>query len=222
VEKSVYSLVLMDQVIKEIDRLAHANSTSRSNLINQILAEYVSFVTPEQRMKGIFEEMTRTFDRNSPLQLQEQPSDAMISFRSAISFKYNPTIRYSIELYRSHDSAIGELKVLTRTSSERLVALLEEFYRSMILLEKAYAKQYFPGKEIRFTVDGGRFYRSFSLPDTDHALSTQEIGKAIANYIKMFDKAMKLFFENCEELHSAVTQIEALYFHYLKNTPVIL
>lgn len=221
-EKSVYSLVLMEDVIKEIDRLAHANSTSRSNLINQILAEYVSYVTPEQRMKGIFEEMTRTFGCNSPLTLQEQPSDAMISFRSAISFKYNPTIRYRVELYRSHDRGIGELKVLTRTSSERLIGLLEEFYRSMILLETAYIKQYFPGKELLFTVDGGRFYRSFSLPDTEHNLSTQEIGKAISSYIKMFDKAMKLFFENCEELHIAVTQIEALYFQYLKNTSVIL
>lgn len=221
-EKSVYSLVLMDDVIKEIDRLAHLHSTSRSNLINQILAEYVSYVTPEQRMKGIFEEITRTFDRNSPLKLQEQPSDAMISFRSAISFKYNPTIRYSVELYRSHDSAIGELKVITRSSSDRLIALLEEFYRSMTLLEKAYAQQYFPGKEINFTVEAGKFYRSFVLPDAEQALTTQEIGKAIAAYIHMFDKAMKLFFENCEELHTAVTGIETLYFRYLKNTPIIL
>ncbi len=221
-EKSVYSLVLMDDIVKEVDRLAHARSTSRSNLINQILAEYVSFITPEQRMKGIFEEMTRTFDRNSPLRLQDQPSDAMISFCSAIRFKYNPTIRYCVELYRSDDDAIGELKVITRTSSDRLIALLEEFYRSIILLEKAYAKQYFPGKDIHFTIDAGRFYRSFALPDHDHMLTTQQIGKAIADYINMFDKAMKLFFENYEDLHIAVTNVEALYFNYLKNTSIIL
>ena len=37
--KSVYSLVLMDEVVDAIDQMAYRNNTSRSNLINQILAE---------------------------------------------------------------------------------------------------------------------------------------------------------------------------------------
>ena len=40
--KSVYSLVLTDDVVAEIDRIAYENGTSRSNTVNQILAEYVS------------------------------------------------------------------------------------------------------------------------------------------------------------------------------------
>jgi len=39
--KSVYSLVLRDEVVAEIDRLAYRMNTNRSNMINQILAEYV-------------------------------------------------------------------------------------------------------------------------------------------------------------------------------------
>ena len=38
--KSVYSLVLMDDVVEQIDRVAYEMNTSRSNMINQILAEY--------------------------------------------------------------------------------------------------------------------------------------------------------------------------------------
>ena len=49
--KSVYSLVLSDDVVAAVDRAAYALGSSRSNLINQILAEYVSFITPEKRRK---------------------------------------------------------------------------------------------------------------------------------------------------------------------------
>ena len=35
-KKSVYSLVLMDDVVKAIDDMAYKLNTSRSNLINQI------------------------------------------------------------------------------------------------------------------------------------------------------------------------------------------
>ena len=52
--KSVYSLVLMDNVVGEVDKLAYEMGTSRSNLINQILAEYVRYTTPEMRMHAIF------------------------------------------------------------------------------------------------------------------------------------------------------------------------
>lgn len=48
VNKSVYSLVLADDVVEAIDRLAYSMNTSRSNLINQILAERVQLLTPEK------------------------------------------------------------------------------------------------------------------------------------------------------------------------------
>ena len=47
-QKSLYSLMLMDDVVREIDRLALQQNTNRSNFINQILAEYVSLMTPEK------------------------------------------------------------------------------------------------------------------------------------------------------------------------------
>lgn len=52
-KRSTYSLILMDDVVAAIDRLAAQQGTSRSNLINQILAEHVSCVTPEQQMRQI-------------------------------------------------------------------------------------------------------------------------------------------------------------------------
>ena len=60
--KSVYSLVLMDNVVSEVDKLAYELGTSRSNLINQILAEYVRYTTPEMRMRAIFDAPIRERD----------------------------------------------------------------------------------------------------------------------------------------------------------------
>ena len=47
--KNVYSIVLSSDVVDKIDRLAYERGTNRSNMINQILAEYVSYTTPEKR-----------------------------------------------------------------------------------------------------------------------------------------------------------------------------
>ena len=51
----MYSLMLAEDVIREVDRLAAENRTNRSNLVNQILAEYVSLVTPEMHIRNIFD-----------------------------------------------------------------------------------------------------------------------------------------------------------------------
>ena len=56
--KAVYSLVLQSDVVEAVDRLAYMRGTSRSALINQILAESVGYVTPERRMAEILETLS--------------------------------------------------------------------------------------------------------------------------------------------------------------------
>ena len=43
--------MLNDEVVREVDAVAHRLGTNRSALINQILAEYVGCTTPERRIK---------------------------------------------------------------------------------------------------------------------------------------------------------------------------
>ena len=52
--KSVYSLVLSDEIVQEIDRMAYEMGQSRSAMINQVLADYVRYTTPEKRMREVF------------------------------------------------------------------------------------------------------------------------------------------------------------------------
>ena len=54
-KKNLYSLTLSDEVVREVDALAHRMGTNRSALVNRILAEYVSVPTPERRWNDIFE-----------------------------------------------------------------------------------------------------------------------------------------------------------------------
>ena len=95
VNKSVYSLVLADDVVEAIDRLAYSMNTSRSNLINQILAERVQLLTPEKRMREIFAKIEQLMD--SRFQTLNQPSDAMMSIKSPLRYKYKPTIQHRAE-----------------------------------------------------------------------------------------------------------------------------
>lgn len=52
-DKNIYSLVLSDDVIDEIDSMARSAGLSRSAMVNQILAEKTRCITPEMRVKQI-------------------------------------------------------------------------------------------------------------------------------------------------------------------------
>ncbi|MBO4862327.1 MAG: hypothetical protein J5535_05475, partial [Firmicutes bacterium] len=110
--KSLYSLMLMDEVVNEIDKLALRQGTNRSNLVNQILAEYVSVSTPEKQIDSIFRRMEELLDRSSELVPMVTPNQLSMSVKSSLEYKYRPTVRYVVQLYRTpQNSAIGELAV---------------------------------------------------------------------------------------------------------------
>ena len=129
--RSIYSLLLMDDVVQAVDQLAYAQNTSRSNMINQILAEYLSVKTPEQRMHDIFEQIETMMVQQKTFQIQFQPSDAMLSVRTALAYKYKPTVRYSIELFRNDPKILGELRVSARTQNAGLLRMLDYFFSIM-------------------------------------------------------------------------------------------
>ena len=134
--KNVYSIVLSADVVEKIDQLAYENGTNRSNMINQILAEYVSYTTPEKRFRDIFVRMENLLTANSFKAME--PSDTMLSLRSALAYKYNPTVKYNVELYRSSTAEIGELRVSLRTQNAGLILYMTEFYRLWSAVEAKY------------------------------------------------------------------------------------
>lgn len=218
--KSVYSLVLSDDVIAAVDRMAYAANMSRSAYINSVLAEAVSYVTPEKRLNNIFGEIEALMSSGS-FQVQNQPSDTMISIRSALRYKYKPVIRYGLEIYRTFDKTIGQLRVSFRTQSERLKAELENFIGIWIELEKQYILRYFPDG-ITYSLDDGRFTRTFQLPKGKENLSDEEIAASVSKYIKMFDDIIKIYFENADYKKQAAALVAERYSEYWRNGIVII
>ena len=78
-KKTLYSLVLNgNDVVREVDIMAHKMGTNRSSLINRILAEYVNYVTPEQRIGEVLsaiERLTASSRRSRSVLFAEQPFD---------------------------------------------------------------------------------------------------------------------------------------------------
>lgn len=219
-KKSVYSLVLSDDVIEAIDRLAYSKGTSRSAMINGILAEAVSYTTPEKRMNDIFGAIESLMG-STGFQIQPQPSDAMLSIRSALKYKYKPVIRYGLELYRSFDKTIGQLRVSFRTQSETLKSDLTEFLKLWAELENKCIVKFFP-EGISYTIDDGKFTRTFRLPEAIEHRSDDEIARAISEYIKMFDEILKIYFANMDNRRLAAQLSVERYYEYLENGIVII
>ena len=65
--KSVYSIVLDDEIINQIDILSNRQGTSRSNMINRILARHVSVPTAETMVNDVFKYIDEFIQRNSSL-----------------------------------------------------------------------------------------------------------------------------------------------------------
>lgn len=223
-KKSVYSLVLMDEVVKAIDQMAYENNTSRSNLINQLLAEKVMLITPEMRMKDIFDKIIYAMEDEKKFQVKLQPSDYCISIMSILDYKYNPTIRYFFELYRTVDTAIGELKITSRTQSSDLQQYLNDFFAYFSKLEQVYVSRYFPKRPIpRFIKEGeGRFLRELILIDPNHTLTTDTIALAMGDYVQMLDSLLEIYLTHLHDIEMSTRKIENMYNQFLNSNPTLI
>lgn len=189
--KSLYSLILMDEVVKEIDILAQQNNTNRSNLINQILADYVSLTTPEKRIADIFNEIGDLLGESFSSFFE--PYERTLSVKSPLHYKYRPTIKYEVTLLRNrHEDTVGELKVIFRTQSVELLMELMSFIRIWATTENKYIGKYYLSDGIQYTAAEGKFFRTFRVP-AGRSYSEQDIATAISNYIKMFDDIFKAY-----------------------------
>lgn len=186
--KSVYSLLLNDEVVELVDKLARVNGLSRSNMIEKVLANAVGYETPEIRANSIFGEIERLLSRSNTMRYLEQPSSYMASIMSALSYRYNPAIRYSVELFPK-SSHLGQLKVTLRTQNPTLIEHMSDFYRLFAFLEKKYYNE-----NARHIVDGARLTRLFTFPT--QTVSTKELAEHLTVYVKDFDELLSLYFSN--------------------------
>lgn len=201
-KKSVYSLVLSDEIVDAVDVLAYKNGTSRSGMINRILANYVSYKTPEMRLGEIFRNIENILCVGDNFQMLAPPSDTMMSLRSALAYKYNPTVRYSVQLYKTAgDEGIGELRVSMRTQNESLISAVQGFYHAWISAEKEKLG------DIEYKIERDRFFRKIYYKRESGATAD----KVISDYIKVFDSAMKEYFRRIDDPENACAAVKKIY-----------
>lgn len=192
--KNVYSLVLMDEIVDAVDKLAYEQCTSRSGLINRILADYLSCPTPESRIHDVFSCMEEMFSGLDSFQFREQPSESMVTIRSALHYRYRPTARYLLELYREPGEYLGELRISFRTQNSDLLELSEDFFRFWAGLESNAAAARFPKGKIPCSVEPGRFTRRLLRSDDEGSVTCESLAQSILGYIRLFDESMKEYF----------------------------
>ena len=213
VKKTLYSLMLNDEVVREVDALAHRLGTNRSSLINEILAEYVNYTTPERRINDILSTIQELMQPSGDLIPFFAPHTYSMSLKSSLEYKYRPTIKYEVELYKGGEGAIGALSVLFRTQSPALIESMTDFFRLWKSIEDAHLARKL-GERIDYSLYEGKFVRSIIVPD--RACSSEELAKAIAEYIRLFDKLMKGWLTGRYDAHA----VEAAYYSYLTNSDI--
>lgn len=203
-KKSVYSLVLMDDVVKAVDNEAYRLGTSRSNLINQILAEHLSCVTPEMRMREIFSSLEELVSGN--FQVQQQRSASLMTIKTALDYKYRPTISYKVELERIPDSRLGTLRVQIRTQNSALTELFNSFFVYRGKLEAAMSAK--RGRsDYGCELVSGCFVRRL----LGNGVESESTGEAISRYLDNLNKSIQVYFSSPQDFSVYAPKLEAEY-----------
>jgi len=186
--KSLYSLMLSEEVIREVDALAHRMGTNRSALVNQILADYVSVPTPERRINDIFQAIEELVTPGRELVPFFAPNSPTMSLKSSLAYKYRPTVKYEVDLRMGGENALGDLSVIFRTQSESLIAAMTDFFRLWVQIEDANLAPLL-GAELRCALYDGKFIRPLAMPR--RSCTAEEIAGAISGYVQLFDRLLK-------------------------------
>jgi len=209
--KSVYSVILSDELVRRLDAVAYENEVSRSVMLNKILADYLMVETPDTVMENIFTSMENLFGAVSGMRFVNQASISMASVMSALDYRYNPKIKYSVELFPAGD--LGQLKISLRSQNPVLIDLLEGFYSFFISLEEKYI-----GKRT-YGYGDNRFVRILLRPN---GLSPKKMGEEITTFVVCFDKLLRTFFANLSDIEYAKKRVENEYLLQLKSKEVLL
>lgn len=188
--KRPYNLMLSADVLDEIDRIAERENTTRSNLVNRILADYVSLTMPEKHFDRIFRTVENFLNGCGGFSPFFEPNSPVMSIKSSLEYRYRPTLRYEVEMYRTPDAVIGELNVIFRTQAPELLVELTRFFKLWMNLEALYVSVFFPENAIRYSLAEGRFTRTFALP-RERSYDPEETGRAIGDYVETFDELLK-------------------------------
>ena len=189
--KTLYSLMLSEDVVRAVDAAAHRLGASRSALVDRVLAEYVGLSTPEQRIGDVFSRIEQLLMSDRELVPCVVPNASTMSMKSALRVRYRPTVKYSVELYRASGDSLGVLTAAYRTQSAELLEAMERFFRLWRQTEERLLSPLLTGP-IPYSLTAGRFTRALVLPSR-RDYTADELAGAISGYVRFMDACLKRF-----------------------------
>ncbi len=208
--KSVYSVVLSDEVVHAIDDLALHQGFSRSGLINHVLAGYAGLSTPEHRLRELAHSV-RQRAAGGGLRADVSPAGGL-TLHTALHFKYNPSLRYQLD-FAEGGEWLGELRVGLRSQNEDLLGYLASFFTLWQHLEQKYLPS--PPAASLFAQERQRFRRQLRRPAT--AQDALMLGEAAAGYITRLDSCLRAFFTQLPDPVLAMQYTEDAFLEALKT-----
>lgn len=190
-KKSIYSLMLFDEIVEKVDQLAQETQSNRSQLINDILAEYFGLMTPEQKIQKILENLERNL--SDRFVIEQITKNSSIHLCKNLKFKYKPKLKYCYEFVGEGEKKYATLKISSRSTSKELNAMFNEFFELIKQLEiknKIYQSH---EQDYNKSCSNNKFIREFKIQGSI-ARDINEVSKYLTNYLKMIDQAMNLFF----------------------------
>ncbi len=204
-------MMLDEDVINRIDILAHKAGTNRSAMVNRILAEHVDLVTPESRVNDIFNSIVQLLDAQCELVPNIAQNAMTMSLKSSLQYRYRPTLKYEVEIYRASEELLGQLTVKLRTQSAVLISQLAEFFAAWKAVEERYL-----GRHIKCAMNDLKFVRALSAPD--RSCTSHELASVIHSYVTMLDSAIKKYL--ADNLNAS--ELQRMYTSWLANTDIRL
>ena len=215
-KKTLYSLMLSDEVVAEVDRLAHRLGTNRSNLINQILAEHVNLMTPERRINDIFSAIEQLMTPSRELVPFVSPNTMTMSLKSSLEYKYRPTVKYEVDLSSGDAQTMGSLNIVFRTQSAALISAMTSFFRLWVQIEDKCLAPLL-GSSISCALYDGRFVRPLAMP-RGKALTADDVAGAISAYVQLFDRLLKGYLDGS----LAASDVEMAYRGDLRSRTLLI
>lgn len=201
--KSVYSVVLDDEVVKYADKAAAKTGESRSQFINRVIAKEVGFSTSRQKLDEVIDALDAAIATHEKIRMVRR-QQSVVDFLSALNYKYSPRVTYSVEL--DPEKRAARLKIALRTTSPALSGICNEFFNTFAALEKGSK-----GKNL-FFVEDGKLVRDFIVPSEAKG---EEAAKLITDYVNCFDALLNAYIGN----YPFGTADEKLVEDYLRLSP---
>lgn len=210
-KKSVYSLMLFDEIVERIDDMAYMHHTNRSQLINDILADYVGMETPEQKIQSVIEALNANMD--DMLAVSQINQNSSIYFGKSLKYKYRPKVRYIYEFKNDGEGRYAVLKVSSRTHNRDLNERFDDFFDQICTVERQHHQIDREGDDDQTQ---HKFVRAFKHAG---AVSRDEntLTDFLTRYLRMIDTAMDTYFET-DGQGNIGARIDAIYSHFLGET----